>query len=72
MNIERRTPGFSPVTITLESQLEVDVLHCMAGSVEGEGAARQVADNLFNALNRYIKQTDVFKGSLMTVREDKE
>ena len=70
MKIEATNPKFSPVAITLESQLEVDVLYGMAGSIGSRGAVRQVTNTLFRALERYAEEEDIFKGEL-TVREDK-
>lgn len=50
MKFEKAEPGFQPVTITLETQEEADVLHALVGAAGGS-----MADNflykLYNSLS---------------------
>lgn len=55
MKIEQNIPDspFYPVTITLESEWEVNIIKSLTGSVNGSGDIRKFTDELFNYLAMY-------------------
>jgi hypothetical protein len=59
---------FTPVTITLESQEEVDVLYAMAGSVKGIGRTRQITNIMYALLEDFVvddaSTLELFEGQL--------
>lgn len=58
MKVERKDVSFIPVTITLESQFEVDVLCELAARVTGCGDVREVADSLYYQLTAHNSNGD--------------
>ena len=58
MKVERKESKFEPVVITLESQLEVDVLHELCASVEPTGLSEvsDLIEILFDKLSGYTNQ----------------
>ena len=53
MKVTQTEAKFKPVTITLESQLEVDVLVAFGGLISGSGPVRKVIDDLYVKLTPY-------------------
>lgn len=60
MKIQQQERKFKPVTITLESQEEVDMLLTLTGSLIGEGKMRDFTDSVFNGLRTFgdYRRTD--------------
>ena len=56
---QQSEPKFIPVVITLETQEEVDILYDLVGRVNGSGAARKLAGNLYYTLKEL---TDIYAG----------
>lgn len=50
MKVQREEPKFRPITITLESEYEAEVLITVLGKIIGGGDARKVTDTLFGEL----------------------
>lgn len=65
MKFEKERPEFRPVTITLETQEEVDVLHALTG-VAGGSMADDFLYKLYRALDEMSdsKASDYWKGGL--------
>ena len=50
MKIETVKQKFEPITVTLETQEEVDILRALAGKVSGTGKVRLFVDKLWDEL----------------------
>lgn len=62
MKVERKEEKvFVPVTITLESQFEVDVLFSMAGKVAGRSLAKDFVDRLYISLEEMEPSEGCYK-----------
>ena len=65
MKIERKEPEFQPITITLETQDEVDQMfamgkHCSFNSVSGSDIAFEIFDELGDkVLHKYSSSSSV-------------
>jgi hypothetical protein len=57
-------PVFIPVTITLESQEEVDYLCSLVGNVHGAGKVRQFVDNVYSELKVHAEGRDLFTNTI--------
>ena len=68
MKFEKAKPEFQPVTITLETQEEVDVLHALVG-VAGGSMANDFLWKLYRALDGMSdsKRSDYWTGSLTRI-----
>lgn len=54
MKIERKEASFQPITITLESQEEVDVISSVFGKIGGRGKVRtEIIDKLYYAIESH-------------------
>ena len=59
MKVEQKEVEFIPVVITLESQLEVDVLRSLGHyCVGGSGIARETISSLSNRLGSYVENDE--------------
>lgn len=57
MKVERRPKEFTPVTITLESQLEVDALYVIVGKV-AQGDSDVDTIQWYKALESFVSDVD--------------
>lgn len=57
MKIERQETKFQPVTITLETQKEVDILYELLGLVAGTGDVRNTIDSFYSELGRMTEHS---------------
>lgn len=67
MKIVKHKPEFHPVTITLETQNEVNWMYELFGSVAGNGIVRQFTDSIYYGLEELADDSDAAKVFFNTV-----
>lgn len=59
MKVEKAETKFTPVVITLESQDELDFFAAVFGNIGGSGKLRQLVDQVYFALEKYVENEEV-------------
>ena len=67
-----RHSSFMPVTIVLETQLEVDIVAALVFRVEGDGRGRKITDYLTSRLSLLSEKgaSDIFEAGYLKINED--
>ena len=65
MKIVKHQPEFKPVSITLESQDEVNWVYELFGNIGGGGRVRKFVDDIYYGLEDIAQDSNVFDKSVV-------